>query len=176
MMMPRPPQFRSPQLLLHRTGRPVLVLILFCNVETIISLNPPPSRCLTYYPSLELRSDLVLATMSRGTETRRCDIVFQSARDSFLDTISQEERAQFSNCANVEMLMEDVGAFSEFKSDHRRASKFLERIKNFGDQIQPYFEVCGILLQAHPEWTAIAWGAFRLILKVSDGGAVKRQH
>lgn len=108
--------------------------------------------------------------MLRGTETRRCDILFQSARDSFLDTISQEERVQISNCAIVEMLMEDVGAFSSFKRDHRRASKFLERIENFGDQLQSYFQVCGILLQAHPEWTAIAWGVFRLILKVSNTG------
>ena len=39
------------------------------------------------------------------------DIVFQSAQNSLLDTVPQEKRAQFFNCANVEMLMVDVGVF-----------------------------------------------------------------
>lgn len=117
-----------------------------------------------------------MATVSRDIETRRCDITFQAARDLFLDTISQDERVQFSSCASVEMLIKDVGAFSLFKRDHRRAFRFLERIKKFGDKLQPYFEVCGILVQANSKWTAIAWGAFRLILKVGDGDAATLQH
>ena len=40
------------------------------------------------------------------------------------------------------------------------------KIKALSDKLEPYFEVIQIVIQSNPEWTAIAWGAFRLILQV----------
>ena len=40
-------------------------------------------------------------------------------------------------------------------------------IHKFGASLQPYFKILNIVVQSHPEWSAIAWGAVRLVLQVS---------
>jgi hypothetical protein len=44
----------------------------------------------------------------------------------------------------------------------------LTRIKTFSSRLQPYFDILNIVVQSHPEWAAIAWGAIRLVLQVSE--------
>ena len=70
------------------------------------------------------------------------------------------------------MLLKHIEGFAVFKSNHPKISQTLEHIKTFSDRLEPYFEVGTIVLQTHPEWTAIAWGAFRLILKVGNSSVV----
>src|SRR5881394_1819484 len=97
-----------------------------------------------------------------GTSER----VFAEAREQFLSSITAQERSRFSQCSADELLtgIEDTGKFAQEK---RKWTVSFARIRDFSDKLKPYFEVCNIVLQSHPEWSAIAWGAFRLVLQVS---------
>jgi hypothetical protein len=94
------------------------------------------------------------------------DHIFQGARDNFLASLSAEERVHFPTCTSADNLINNIKAPDAFKNNHRRWTRILNRFKNFADQLQPYFEVMNIVLQSHPEWTAIAFGAFRLVIQV----------
>jgi hypothetical protein len=90
------------------------------------------------------------------------DRVFNDAREQFLATLSDQERNQFSKCTSAAALLQDIERFgARFKQ-----KGILSRIKSFTDHLQPYFEILGIVVQSNPEWAAIAWGAFRLVLQV----------
>lgn len=94
------------------------------------------------------------------------DGLFQEARHQFLDSISTEERAHFPSCTSASDLIKHFSAPDAFKKNHKRWTKTLTRFRNFGEKLEPYFEVMKIVLQSHPQWTAIAFGAFRLVLVV----------
>jgi hypothetical protein len=93
-------------------------------------------------------------------------IVFREARDRFLNSLAEKDRSRFSECS-VDQLLSDIEGFEKFAQNKRKWITPLKRIKDFSDKLQPYFEICSIVLQSHPEWSAIVWGAFRLILQVS---------
>src|SRR5690349_20503597 len=92
--------------------------------------------------------------------------IFSEARDLFLGDLSDKERSLYSNCQSAEVLLSDLRSFAVFKHNHARWSQVFDRLKTFTDRLEPYFEIIGIFIQSNPEWTAIAWGAIRLILQV----------
>ena len=94
--------------------------------------------------------------------------IFCEARDKFLDSLPMQERSRFSKCASIEQLLAEIKEPEAFRKKHKEWTKTMGRVKEFCDCLQPYFEIANITLQSHPEWTAIAWGAFRLILQVGS--------
>src|SRR5437762_400904 len=94
--------------------------------------------------------------------------IFKEAQESFLKSISEKERAQFESCRSAEELLGKVEAFGAFQSRHRHLTRSLVRIKRFSDVLQPYFDVINIIQSSHPEFAAIAWGSFLLVLKASE--------
>ena len=44
--------------------------------------------------------------------------------------------------------------------------RIVASVKSFSDALEPYFESLGILVQSHPEYAALVWGAFRLVFQV----------
>jgi len=48
----------------------------------------------------------------------------------------------------------------------RDSSRVVKRVKAFSDNLKHYFDVIGILIQSHPEYAALVWGAVRLVLQV----------
>jgi hypothetical protein len=93
------------------------------------------------------------------------DALFLKAKETFLDSLSDRERSQFSACASAEDLLASLEA-NQFVKDHRRWTSFLGKIRDFSDHIKPYFDVCNIFVSSNPEFAALAWGGFRLILQV----------
>jgi hypothetical protein len=98
--------------------------------------------------------------MSSGAE------IFQRAHREFLSSLSENEQSQFSRCASAKELLLEAGKLGEAIKDERRWAPILQRIKLCSDRLQPYFKICEVVLQTHPEWTALAWGSFLLVLKV----------
>jgi hypothetical protein len=92
--------------------------------------------------------------------------VFCEARDKFLDSLSENERSRFSKCSSGEDLLAEVKAVGAFKTGHRKWERSFQCIAKFTKQLQPYFQILEIMIQSNPEWTAIAWGAFRFVLLV----------
>jgi hypothetical protein len=95
------------------------------------------------------------------------DALFLKARDTFLASVSASERPLYERCSSSGELLKQLGSFAHFKNDDEsRWSKCFDRIKRFTEHLEPYFEVIGLFVSSHPEWTAIAWGALRLILQI----------
>lgn len=94
------------------------------------------------------------------------DRIFREAHDEFLATLTAEERARFPKHISASNLINDIQVPSAFQNNHANWTKILKRFEEFGRKLQPYFEIMNIVLQSHPEWTAIAFGAFRLVLQV----------
>jgi uncharacterized FlgJ-related protein len=94
------------------------------------------------------------------------DDLFREAQAQFLSSLSGREQSYFSTCDTVQKLIADVKSFGAFQKDHRKWSRCQQRIEAFSDQLQPYFEILNIVVQSQPQWTGIAWGAFRLVLQV----------
>ncbi|KAH7391025.1 hypothetical protein DE146DRAFT_634868 [Phaeosphaeria sp. MPI-PUGE-AT-0046c] len=92
---------------------------------------------------------------------------FGRAKKNFLDTLTSQERAQFASCESAAHLLSDFEKRAR-NLEPRRALPSMRRIRNFGDRLGPYFKVIEIVCQSNPEWTCIAWGAFRLVLQVRD--------
>lgn len=93
--------------------------------------------------------------------------IFKQAQETFLNSLSENERGQFSRCTSAPELLKDVQAFCAFKNSRKNWTESMTKVKKFSDHLQPYFEIANIVLQTNLEWTTVAWGALRLILKVS---------
>jgi len=92
--------------------------------------------------------------------------LFKEATATFLECLSEEERLNFLSCSSPEALVANIAALYP-KSRKSLADKTAQHVSSFSLKLKPYFEILGIFVQSHPEWTALAWGAIRLILEVS---------
>lgn len=92
--------------------------------------------------------------------------VFRQARDQFLQALAPENQGNFIRIRTSQELIDSFSKFQQFKQDNSRASRLLNVVKKCSEKLEPYFQIIGIVVQSHPEWTAIAWGAFRLVLQV----------
>ena len=95
------------------------------------------------------------------------EALFAQVRDTFLESLSNQERARFTNCSSPEDLVASVRNFS-LPFEKGKRNKIIQFVKSFTERLAPYFEVLGTIVQSHPDWAAIAWGAFRLILQVGS--------
>ncbi|KAH8730667.1 hypothetical protein GQ44DRAFT_722922 [Phaeosphaeriaceae sp. PMI808] len=88
---------------------------------------------------------------------------FDQAHESFLAQLSDKERQQFAPIKDYKAFQAEIVKLSQsIKS--RKSTKLFTVINKCGQHLASYFEVVGIVVQSHPEWAAIAWGSFRLIL------------
>ena len=108
-----------------------------------------------------------MATASDTAELGSGESIFAAAKDQFLESISEKERLRFAECTSVEQLLAEVQTFNISKQDRRKHDIMIGHIHKFGASLQPYFEILNIVVQSCPEWSAIAWGAVRLVLQVS---------
>ena len=92
--------------------------------------------------------------------------VFQRAQDEFLQQLSPEERAMYTKVKTSDDLLKGFQTLGRFSTDNSRWVKVFQAVKNCSEKLQPYFDILDVVVQSHPEWAAIAWGAFRLVLKV----------
>jgi hypothetical protein len=101
------------------------------------------------------------------TDVASTEALFSEVKDSFLQSISDEERAQFSSCESPEELVKSIATFlTGFKKSW--FTRMTMQIESFSKQLQPYFDILGIVVQSRPEWAAIAWGSLRLVLKACE--------
>ncbi|MCJ1380803.1 hypothetical protein MMC17_003912 [Xylographa soralifera] len=94
--------------------------------------------------------------------------VFGHARDRFLQNLSSEDREAFVRINSSTELLNDFKRLQEFVKNDSRWMKVFSAVKNCSDQLQPYFDIIGIVTQSNPEWAAVAWGAFRLVLQLAS--------
>ncbi|KAF4637865.1 hypothetical protein G7Y89_g220 [Cudoniella acicularis] len=94
---------------------------------------------------------------------------FAAARDKFLASVPEHERKIFSTCDSRQALLleiEDKKSLGHMKN--KALAKPLERIHRFSRSLESYFKVVEIFIQSNPQYTAILWGAFRLVLQLAS--------
>lgn len=94
--------------------------------------------------------------------------IFNKALDAFVETLAPDERALFSSCSSAEQLLADVRRLDPISKDRARGRGFLERITVFSEKLAPYFEVIGIIISSNPQYSAVVWGAIRLVLQLAS--------
>lgn len=90
---------------------------------------------------------------------------FELALRDFRAALPPQERSLFKQCKSSEELINYVQDLDVLKKTQKRGT-LMERLSKFGKSFSHYFDVIGILVQSHPEYAALAWGAFRLVLQV----------
>lgn len=107
-------------------------------------------------------------------EDTKASSVFLQAQRQFLDSIPEEEKSRYSTSSSAEDLLQDLRkilADAKTFEQKRTASVLLKRIKTLSDSLEPYFRIVEIVIQSNPEFAAIAWGAFRLIVQFASNFA-----
>ena len=96
--------------------------------------------------------------------------VFEAAYQSFLHSLPENERSQYSPCASAADLVHGLQKLDTFakRGQRRRHTRFLSVIGRFGDKIEPFFDVINIFIQSKPEYSAIVWGSLRLVLQLAS--------
>lgn len=95
---------------------------------------------------------------------------FEQALKEFRSSLAPREQSLFTQCRSPEELITYVQSLEKLQDIQKRGAliMYLER---FSKNLSHYFDVIGILVQSHPEYAALAWGAFRLVLQVGFSGA-----
>jgi hypothetical protein len=96
------------------------------------------------------------------------EIVFSAAHDRFLESLPDDERMLYSPCSSANDLLEGLKKLEVITKQSQRhcGNLLLSQVKKFSERLQPYFEIVDIFIQSNPQFTAIVWGALRLVLKV----------
>ena len=97
-----------------------------------------------------------------------CDegAVFKHARDHFCQRLSGKDREVFAQISTSSELLDDFKKLQATFKDGQRWTKIFSAVKACNDVLQPYFKIVEIIIQSHPEWAAVVWGAIRLISQV----------
>jgi hypothetical protein len=92
--------------------------------------------------------------------------IFEAARDRFLGSLCPEDRLLYSPCASAEDFREAVKKLEATATRVGRRGKPMRCVYTLSKRLEPYFEVVNIFIQSNPQYSALFWGAFRLVLQV----------
>lgn len=93
--------------------------------------------------------------------------VFAAAKEKFLDSLSSTERARFTPCCSIEEVLQEANKFEKFSKRGSKTTRCLNKIRQLGDSLEPYFKIMEIFCASHPDWANIALGGLLLVFKVS---------
>jgi hypothetical protein len=93
--------------------------------------------------------------------------IFKQAKDEFLLSLPPNERSKFVTYNSASEMMENIAAFEKSINERRQFEWAVKKIRKFNGALEPYFAVVDILIQSHPDYAALVWGALRLVLQVS---------
>jgi hypothetical protein len=93
--------------------------------------------------------------------------IFKVARDSFFNTLSDEQKIRFAPFDRPELMIRSIQAECERNVvNNGRFKTCIERISIMSERIGPFFDIVGIFVSSNPEYAALVWGAVRLIFLV----------
>lgn len=93
--------------------------------------------------------------------------IFYQVITTFRDTLGRNEVEQFQEFNTSFEMLRDLQANCTVVPNHRKLSSLQRKIEQFTAAWEPFFEIVTIFEPTHPEWTALAWGAIRLVFLVS---------
>ena len=109
--------------------------------------------------------------MAQGYASPLAEQAFRDAQAFFSSNLSKDPRkAELARSAtslqDVQNLVRE--SFAKYSDEHKhpRTRKWLQRVLS---KVHHYSNVMDVLVQHHPEYVALAWGAMKFILVVRSG-------
>ncbi|KAL9619836.1 MAG: hypothetical protein Q9160_005576 [Pyrenula sp. 1 TL-2023] len=101
---------------------------------------------------------------AQGCPDKILTAAFVEGRQSFEDALcnSEAEKAWVSRRASMEDVVQAIGVARE-KYHARRMSKAWKWLTLFSGRVTHYSSILDVMVQHHPEYAALAWGAMKLL-------------
>jgi hypothetical protein len=92
--------------------------------------------------------------------------VFDQAIKSFRASLSDSERSIFVEYAKPTDMITNIKMHCDKSRKSRKLAPLCERIHRFSESFAPFFDIINIFVQSNPEYSAVPWGALRLVFMV----------
>jgi hypothetical protein len=93
--------------------------------------------------------------------------MFQNSIALFLEELTEEEKVHFKQASDASGMMQDLILHCSKAKDKSKLLASCKLIDRFARRWEPFFEIVNIVIQSHPEFATIAWGAVRLTFMVT---------
>ena len=93
--------------------------------------------------------------------------LFILALQNFKSSLSEDDRVEFHDFRDAESMVKAINEQVSHTKEKNRLLACCRQIEKFAKKWEAFFEVINIFISTHPEWAGLAWGAIRLVFKVS---------
>lgn len=95
------------------------------------------------------------------------DAIFATTFQGFHDALPDDQKKLFVSYPNAQSMIEAVETQVKSHPIHdTRLTACMTRLNAFVQRVAPFCDVINILVQTHPEYAGLVWGAIRLIFLV----------
>lgn len=108
----------------------------------------------------------VLTNGLNQSSKKAAEDVFIKARDSFLSSLSTDERQLFTPCPSKEEFEKALGELEVMTRRTDKRNKWMKVMRNFISLLEPYFKLVDIFVSSNPHYAAIVWGSIRVVFQV----------
>lgn len=93
--------------------------------------------------------------------------IFTTACENFRSSLPEAQRRQFVEYPNAKSMLEAIRQQAEQHPSQKTAlAKCCRAIAEISTKLGPYFDVIGIFVSSHPEFSGLVWGSLRLVFLV----------
>jgi hypothetical protein len=90
--------------------------------------------------------------------------IFQDAYGSFRELFPQTQQEEFKEYRDAQSMISAIHELAENHPIHRtKLTAAVRKLHNFSRNLEPYFDIVNIFIQANPEYTCLIWGSLRTI-------------
>ncbi|KAK6527573.1 hypothetical protein TWF694_004557 [Orbilia ellipsospora] len=93
--------------------------------------------------------------------------LFRNATNSFLDSLSNEERVHFDKIQRPEDIINHIKTINAPGFTGDRSRRTLARITKFIERAKPYFSIVDIAIQSDPTVASLVWSGIRLVTQLA---------
>lgn len=113
-----------------------------------------------------------ISHFASSNDFENAEIAFENARKKFEADGTRDSRKKdqlrMLNVATMDDLLHAVKDAQENFRQNRTGSAYGRYMNQLAEKIHYYGNIMDVLVQHHPEFTSLAWGAMKLLVGVSD--------
>lgn len=94
--------------------------------------------------------------------------ILKDALEEFKASLPKGERSLLSRCASGEQMIRAIEDLELVKQNRSKMRVAMKKVKSFSDNLKHYFDALDLIVQSHPEFAALVWGAVRFILQLAS--------
>ncbi|KAI1123005.1 hypothetical protein F5Y10DRAFT_270507 [Nemania abortiva] len=106
-----------------------------------------------------------------GNPPQNANDIFQEVCRGFRDSLSDDHRGLFVEYESSTAMLEAIHRHMPAHSNSNILWRCCRRIERLSERLNPFFKVVDIFVSSNPQYSAIAWGAIRLVFLVASNYA-----